>query len=153
MIALVNRNLKVYFRDKASVFFSLLAVIIIFLVYLLFLGDVWAQNLPQVEGVRPMMDSWIMAGLLAVTSMTTVMGAFGTMVDDRSHKLMKDFSASPVSRAAIVAGYELASFLVGLLMSLLAFALAEVYIVMRGGALLAPAGMLAMVGLIVLYYL
>jgi len=150
MIALVNRNLKVYFRDKASVFFSLLAVIIIFLVYLLFLGDVWAQNLPQVEGVRPMMDSWIMAGLLAVTSMTTVMGAFGTMVDDRSHKLMKDFSASPVSRAAIVAGYELASFLVGLLMSLLAFALAEVYIVMRGGALLAPAGMLAMVGLIVL---
>ena len=150
MIALVNRNLKVYFRDKASVFFSLLAVIIIFLVYLLFLGDVWAQNLPQVEGVRPMMDSWIMAGLLAVTSMTTVMGAFGTMVDDRSHKLMKDFSASPVSRAAIVAGYELASFLVGLLMSLLAFALAEVYIVMRGGALLAPAGMIAMVGLIVL---
>ena len=150
MIALVNRNLKVYFRDKASVFFSLLAVIIIFLVYLLFLGDVWVQNLPQVEGVRPMMDSWIMAGLLAVTSMTTVMGAFGTMVDDRSHKLIKDFSASPVRRASIVGGYELASFLVGLLMSLLAFALAEVYIVVRGGVLLAPLPMLAMVGLIVL---
>ena len=64
MIALVNRNLKVYFRDKASVFFSLLAVIIIFLVYLLFLGDVWAQNLPQVEGVRPMEQFWVIASIV-----------------------------------------------------------------------------------------
>ena len=98
MKALIERNLKVFFRDKASVFFSLLAVLIIFLLYMLFLGDVWQQNLPKVAGTRAMMDSWIMAGVLAVTSLTTVMGAFGTMVDDRQNKIVKDFSASPVSR-------------------------------------------------------
>lgn len=150
MSALIVRNLKVYFRDKASVFFSLLAVLIIFALYLLFLGDVWIGNLPQVAGVKALMDSWIVSGLLAVSSVTTVMGAFGTMVDDRSRKIIKDFSASPISRSRIVGGYEVASFLVGTVMSLLMLVLGELYIVVRGGALLSPLAMLTVVGLIVL---
>jgi multidrug/hemolysin transport system permease protein len=39
MSAMVKRNLKIYFRDKASVFFSMLSVIIIFALYILFIGD------------------------------------------------------------------------------------------------------------------
>ncbi len=150
MKPLIERNLKVFFRDKASVFFSLLAVLIIFMLYLLFLGDVWTSELPKVDGIKVMMDSWIMAGLLAVTSLTTVMGAFGTMVDDQQHKLVKDFNASPVARSKIVAGYEVAAFLIGSVMSLIAFVLAELYIVSRGGAPLAPLPALETVGLILL---
>lgn len=150
MTALISRNLKVFFRDKASVFFSLLAVFIIFAMYLLFLGDVWSSNLPKVDGVKSLTDSWIMSGLLAVTSVTTVMGAFGTMVDDRAHKILKDFNASPISRGKIVGGYEVASFIVGVIMSMLAFVLSELYIVSRGGAWLAPLPMAEMIGLILL---
>ncbi len=150
MMALVSRNLKVYFRDRASVFFSLLAVLIIFALYLLFLGDVWISNLPQVPGVKALMDAWIVSGLLAVSSVTTVMGAFGTMVDDRSRKIIKDFNASPISKGKIVGGYEVASFIVGTVMSLLMLVLGELYIVARGGALLSPLAMLTVVGLIVL---
>ena len=150
MKALMIRNLKVYFRDKASVFFSLLAVLIIFMLYLLFLGDVWISNLPGLPGARAMMDSWIISGLLAVTSVTTVMGAFGTMVDDRAHKIIKDFDASPVSRSKIVAGYELSSFIVGMVMSLFALVLGELYIVARGGAWLSPGALVTVVGLILL---
>jgi multidrug/hemolysin transport system permease protein len=150
MTALIKRNLKVYFRDRASVFFSLMAVFIIFALYLLFLGDVWIQNLPSVPGTKALMDAWIVSGLLAVSSVTTVMGAFGTMVDDRSRKIIKDFSASPVSRGKIVGGYEVASFLIGTLMALLMLALGEMYIVVRGGALLSAGAMLTVVALIVL---
>lgn len=150
MKALIVRNLKVYFRDKASVFFSLMAVGIIFALYLLFLGDVWISNLPQVAGVKALMDGWIVSGLLAVSSVTTVMGAFGTMVDDRSHKIIKDFNASPISRSKIVGGYEVASFVVGTAMSLLMLLLGELYIVARGGAFLTPMALLTVVGLIVL---
>jgi len=150
MTALISRNLKVFFRDKASVFFSLLAVFIIFALYLLFLGDVWSTNLPKVDGVKSLTDSWIMSGLLAVTSVTTVMGAFGTMVDDRAHKILKDFNASPISRGKIVGGYEVASFTVGVIMSMFAFVLSELYIVARGGAWLAPLPLLEMIGLILL---
>ncbi len=150
MRSLIVRNMKVFFRDKASVFFSLLAVLIIFALYLLFLGDVWTSELPKVDGARSLMDSWIMAGVLAVTSLTTVLGAFGTMVDDRATKIVKDFRASPTGRAKIVLGYELSSFLIGSVMSLLAFVLAEAYIVSRGGALLGAVPALETVGLILL---
>lgn len=150
MKSLIARNLKVFFRDRASVFFSLLSVFIIFVLYVLFLGDVWTNELPKVPGARALTDSWIMAGILAVTSMTTVMGAFGTMVDDRVHKIIKDFGASPISKGKIAGGYVLSSFTVGVLMSLVAFALSEVYVAARGGALLSPAAAIQVLGLILL---
>ena len=150
MKSLIARNLKVFFRDRASVFFSLLSVFIIFVLYVLFLGDVWTNELPKVPGARALTDSWIMAGILAVTSMTTVMGAFGTMVDDRVHNIIKDFGASPISKGKIAGGYVLSSFIVGVLMSLIAFALSEGYVVARGGALLSPAATIQVLRLILL---
>ena len=99
MTVLISRHLKVFFRDKTSVFFSLLAVIIILALYLLFLGDVWAQDLVKVvgakESTKALVSSWIMAGILAITSITTVMGAFGTIVNDRVNNIIKTSSPHP----------------------------------------------------------
>ncbi len=135
MNALLFRNLRVYFRDKASVFFSLLSVLIIILLYALFLGDAWAGSsmFQGRQGVRWLMDCWIMAGLLAVVSVTSTMGAYGIMVDDRARKIIKDFYSSPLSRAGLTGGYILAAFLIGLLMSLVTAVFAVVYIIARGG--------------------
>ncbi len=150
MTAFIARNLKVFFRDRASVFFSLLAVLIIIALYVLFLGDVWASGLPDSPAAKTLMDSWIMAGLLAVTSMTTIMGAFGTIVDDRVHKISKDFSAAPIGKGKIAGGYILSSFIIGFIMTLLIFVLAEIYIVSRGGAWLGFAVTLKVLAIIVL---
>lgn len=150
MIALISRNLKVFFRDRASVFFSLLAVLIILLLYVLFLGDVMMQDYGGVPGAKALSDSWIMSGILAVISVTTVLGAFGTMVDDRAHKIIKDFSASPLSRGKLAGSYIVSSFVVGSVMTLLAFALSEIYIVSRGGTLLTLSQTAQVIGLILL---
>ena len=141
MKAFVSRNLKVFFRDRASVFFSLLAVFIIIGLYVLFLGDVWLQGLPDMPGAKYLMDSWIMAGLLAVTSMTTTMGAFGIMVEDRANKLIKDFRASPIRHSQVAGGYILSSFVIGAIMTLLTLVLAELYIVGGGGQWLSLAAL------------
>lgn len=143
MNALISRNLRVYFRDKASVFFSLLSVMIIILLYALFLGDAWAGSsmFRGREGVRWLMDAWIMAGLLAVVSVTSTMGAYGIMVEDRSRKIIKDFYSSPLSRAGLTGGYILSAFVIGLVMSLLTSVLAVVYILARGGQLPALAAL------------
>ena len=135
MNALLMRNLRVYFRDKASVFFSLLAVLLIILMYALFLGDAWSSGsiFQGRQGVKAMMDSWVMAGLLAVVSVTSTMGAYGVMVEDRARKIIKDFKSSPLSRAGLTGGYILAAFLIGLLMSLITAVFAIIYIVARGG--------------------
>ncbi|GEM_PF-3728171 len=41
------------------------------------------KGMTGIENARFLMDSWIMAGLLGITSMTTTMGAFGVMVDKK----------------------------------------------------------------------
>ena len=150
MIAFSVRNLKVFFRDKTSVFFSLLAVFIIIGLYVLFLWKVWVGSIQGFPGVRFMMDSWIMAGLLAVTSVTTTMGAFGTMVDDKAKKISKDLYSSPIGRGSLTGGYILSSYIIGVIMTLITLVLAEVYIVAYGGQLMSLAAILKTVGVILL---
>ncbi len=150
MIGFAKRNLLIFFRDKAAVFFSLLAVFLIIGLYALFLGDVWVNSFTGMSGVRYLMDSWIMAGLLAVTSVTTTMGAFGIMVEDKTKKIIKDFTSSPLKRSRIAGGYILSSYLIGCIMSFITLVLAEIYVVMNGGELLEPAALVKVAGLILL---
>ncbi len=150
MISFGIRNLKVFFKDKSSVFFSLLSVFIIIGLYVFFLGDVMVRSLPGIASARFLMDSWIMAGMLAAATVTTTMGAFGIMVQDKEQKIVKDFAASPVSKSSLVGGYIFGALVVGLIMSLLSFLLAEVYILSGGGTLLSPINALKTLGLIVL---
>lgn len=150
MLTIASRNLKIFFRDRSAVFFSLLAVFIIIGLYVLFLGDTLQSSMSELKGVRFLMDSWIMAGLLAVTSVTTTMGAFGIMVDDRAKKNFKDFYASPLKRSDIAGGYILSSFLIGLIMTVISFILAEIYILTSGGELLPFISLLKVLGLILI---
>lgn len=150
MIYFGIRNLKVYFKDKASVFFSLLAVFIIIGLYVLFLGDVMVASLPDISGARFLMDSWIMAGMLAAATVTTTMGAFGIMVQDKERKIVKDFAASPVRKSSLMGGYIIGALVIGLVMSLLSLILAELYILSGGGTLLPPIVLLKTLGLLVL---
>lgn len=133
MIAFTKRNLKLFFRDRAAVMFSLLAVFIIIGLYVLFLGDVWENDLSEIEKAGEIMDNWVMAGVLAVTSVTTTLGILGNMVQDKTEKITKDFWVSPIKRSAIAGGYILSTYAVGLLMSLVALVVAEGYIVFNGG--------------------
>ena len=150
MIPFAVRNLKIFFRDKASVFFSLLAVFIIIGMYALFLGDVWVESMRDMKGTRYLMDSWIMAGLLSVTSVTTTMGAFGIMVEDKSKKILKDFISSPFKRSKLVGGYAIGAFATGVLMSLVTFILAELYILSNGGEIVPLSTLLKILGMIVI---
>ncbi len=151
ILNIARRNLKLYFRDKSSVFFSLLAVFIIIGLYVLFLGNMLTSNMEWMgDHARFVTDSWIMAGLLAVTSLTTTMGAYGIMIEDKTKKVFKDFTASPVKRSSLVGGYILSSFIIGVIMSVITFVLAEVYIVAYGGELMSLSGMLRVFGCILL---
>jgi multidrug/hemolysin transport system permease protein len=151
ILQLVLRNLRIYFRDKASVFFSLLGVFVIIGLYVLFLGDlIVSQYEDMLPGFRFVMDSWIMSGVIAAASITTTMGAFGIMVDDTAKKIIKDFKVAPISRWKLVLGYILSSVIIGVLMSLITLVLGELYIVGQGGEFLSFVGFLETIGLICL---
>lgn len=151
MNILVKRNLKLYFRDKSGVCFSLLAVLITIILYAVFLGNVWATDeMVNLNGIDALMNSWLVAGLLAIATVTTTMGAFGVIVDDRAKKISKDFYSTPIKRGSIVSGYILNAFIVGVIMSVITLILAELFIVAKGGALLTPLACIKVIGLILL---
>lgn len=132
MLAFANRNLKVFFRDKTAVFFSLLAVFIVLGLYVLFLGDAWADSLQNIKEAKQLMNCWIIAGLIGVTSVTANMGAFGIMVEDKSKNKMKDFTVSPMKNFKLIGGYILSAFVVGSIMSVVALAISQAYLIYSG---------------------
>lgn len=152
IVNLIKRNLKLFFRDRASVFFSFLAVFIIIGLYVLFLGNMMVNSFKDVLGdnARFIIDSWIMAGILSVTSITTTLGAFGIMVEDKTKKILKDFLSAPFKRSQLAAGYVISSFIIGVIMSIAALIIAEIYIVANGGSLLGFMSLLKLFGVMLL---
>ncbi len=151
-LELAKRNLYLFFRDRAAVFFSLLALFVIIGLYALFLGEIVVESVKNIAGAhaRFLMDSWIMAGTLAVTATTTTLGAFGIMVNDKARMISRDFQAAPVKRSQILGGYFISSWIVGMIMSLVALLLAEVYIVGYGGQWLGLTLTLRLIGVMML---
>lgn len=144
--SLVARNLRLYFRDRALVFYSFLSVLIIIGLYALFLGDVMVSSVEHAADTtahaRFMVDSWIMSGLVLVNAVNVPLMVLDIMVEDRATGRLRDFMASPVRRSHLVAGYLGASWIIGVLMELVTIVLAELYVTARGGELLAPDKML-----------
>ena len=150
MLSLVIRNLKIFFRDKTSVFFSLLGVLIVFGLYILFLGNVTAESVSDLEYGRFLIDAWLVAGLLGVTSLTTTLGAFGIIVNDRTTNIIKDFKSSPLTQKSLVRSYILSSFLIGMIMSIITLIIGELYIFANGGLFLPLSSLIEVFGIIVL---
>lgn len=78
------------------------------------------------------MNCWIIAGLIGVTSVTANMGAFGTMIEDKSKNKIKDFYVSPIKKSKIVGGYIISSFIVGSMMSVVTLIISQIYLVYSG---------------------
>jgi multidrug/hemolysin transport system permease protein len=151
MINLAVRNLKIFFRQKSAVFFSLLGVFIIIGLYVLFLGDVWINYIPEgLSGAENLMKNWIIAGIVTVASITTTMGAFGIMVEDKVRKNSKDFYSAPIKRNKIVGGYIFSAFVVGIIMSSITFVIGEIYIALSGGTVLSFVSMVKFLGVMMI---
>ena len=137
---LVSRNLKRYLRDKAAVFFSFLSVIIILALYILFLGkmqsDSLASHFGSIDGIDWLVASWIMSGIIVVSTVTVPLGAIGNLIDDRVNLTLNDFYASPISRNTLALSYLISAWVIGFIMVLTNFIVANIYVLMQGGELL-----------------
>ena len=136
---LIKRNLQLFFRDKANVFFSLMSVFIIIGLYALFMGDIMAQNLQvqlpfESDLIKAAIGGIMLGGMVAVTSVTTCNGAIAISIKDKE-SAAHDFLTSPISRARIALSYVAANTLIGLFMTTAALILCVVYLVLIGGSL------------------
>lgn len=137
---LIFRNSRIYFRDRTSVFFSMLAVLIVILLYILFLAKLQVDSVnEQTNGLLNgddlsyLINSWILAGLLSITTVTSTLGALGIMTNDREKRIVMDFKSSPLSIMTYPVACVVTSFIVGTLISVMSFAVYGVYIFIDTG--------------------
>lgn len=143
MLLLLKRNILLYLRDRVGLFFSMLSPLIVLLLYALFLSRSLVDSLPPLPGAKALMDVWMIAGLLSVTSVTSTFGALSQLVDDRKRRILSDFAASPLTRLRLAAGYAGGAFGAGLLMTALCAVFGAVYLYAADGLLLSPSTWLA----------
>ena len=129
---LAKRNVLCYFRDRGSVVFSLMAVIIVVLLYLLFLRNMLVESYPDMDGMSQLIDAWVLAGILGIVPVTTSAGSLQTMVEDRADGRMRDILVTPMGPHEVAAGYIVSTFLVGLIMSLITLIVCVAYLAATG---------------------
>ncbi|GAA3206673.1 ABC transporter permease [Microbacterium terregens] len=146
VLAIVGRNLRIFFRDRLNVFFSLLGAVILFGLYTLFLGnlqtDDLANSLPgaSTADVQAFVDSWMFAGIVLITTVTTGLGGLAVLVDDDQSGRFRDFLVAPLRRGQLVLGYLLSAASVAVILSVFVLAVSVVYLgVVRGTWLTVPA--------------
>ena len=132
MMSLARRNVLCYFRDRASVVFSLMAVIIVVMLYLLFLRNMLVESYPDMEGMPQLIDAWVLAGILGIVPVTTSAGSLQTMVEDRAGGRIRDILVTPMTSAQIAGGYIISTFIVGLVMSTITLAVCVAYLAATG---------------------
>ena len=82
--------MRIFFRDKTNVFFALLASLIMFILYVFFLGqlqiDAMKESFPGAsdQAIGYFVNSWVFAGILTITSVTTGLAALQVFVSDRA---------------------------------------------------------------------
>jgi len=155
ILALSKRNLRLFVRDKALVFFSFLSVIIILGLYVLFLGEIQVNNIKQSIGMDlPEIDAlvyaWMLPGLIAVASMTLSLGNMGRLVDDAQAENLNDFLVSPLKRWQLILSYLLSSIAITSFISVLMFGLSIVIVKLKGGPWLNVDQILQSLGVMIL---
>lgn len=153
VLALIGRNLRLFFRDRMNVFFSLLSGIVLFLLYTLFLARLQTDGLKETFPnattleVNAFVDSWMFSGIILLTTITTGLGALAVLVEDRQSGRFADFLVSPIRRGQLVLGYLVSAIVVALLMSAIVLALSILYLGLVDRLWLAPTQLLQIVGL------
>lgn len=131
-VALAKRCSLTYFRDRQSVFFSLMGVIIVVLLYLLFLRNMLIESYPDIPGMDSLIDAWVLSGILGIVPVTTCAGSLQTMIEDKADGRDRDILITPMTSSQIALGYILSTFIVGIVMSLLTFAICITYLAATG---------------------
>ena len=157
---LTRRNLKIFLKDKANVFFSLLAPLIVLALYALFLGRVQADGLLAalqemgVTGgeseVRAFCDSWMLAGSVSCACITVPLCACGVMVTDRSRGISADLRVAPLQSWVSSAAYFLAVVAAGLAIGAVVLAVCFIWLAAAGAWALTVADVFGCIGALVL---
>lgn len=137
---LVAREIKIFLKDKAAVFFSLLAPLIILMLYVLFLGDLQVSSLEQNFAdtnipkalLKNFVDGWMLAGVVSVSCITVAFSAYNVVLTDKENGTLDDILASPVKRWVITASYYFYNLIITLTICSILLVVVFIYLAISG---------------------
>lgn len=158
LFSLVKRGIKIFLTDKATVFFSLLAPLIILMLYVLFLGDIqmdslegYMNGMPVEKSVlRGVVDSWMLSGVFAVSAITVSFSAMHLNIADRETGVYSDMLVSPVKRGILSFSYIIYNFVVTVLILAVILVIAFIYLAACGSWFLTAADVFSIIGCLIL---
>ncbi len=133
---LINRNIKLFFKDKGMFFTSLITPLILLVLYATFLSNVYRDsfmmNIPKSVNISENIIDGLVAGqlvssLLAVSCVTVAFCSNFLMVQDKSNGTIKDLRISPVSSSTLSLAYYIASFISTLIICFIAAFICLIY--------------------------
>lgn len=136
MFTLIKRNSKLFFRDRMTVFFSLLSSLILIGLYFVFLEGTLSSEATEYMDTDLLMFNWLIAGILAINSISTTLTVFGTKIKDDEKDITKDFHSTPKTKSEIAGGYIGAAFFVSMLISVFALLISEVISYFQYGSIM-----------------
>lgn len=137
---LVERNVKIFLKDKMGVFFSLLAPLIVLGLYVLFLGDIQMQSLESAfenltidkKLLKNFVDDWMLAGVISVACVTVSFSAQEIVVKDREKGVLADMLSAPVKRYLLSIGYYISNVIITFSICAIVMLIAFVYMAISG---------------------
>ena len=105
VLALMNRNRKLFFKDKGMLFTSMITPVILIVLYATFLAKVFRDSftaaIPDMitisdKLINGTVAAQLTASLMAVSCITVTFCVNLTMVQDKANGTWKDFNVSPV---------------------------------------------------------
>lgn len=115
---LVKRNILVYLRNSTTVIFSLMAPVLILVIYTLFMGDIQVdmlggviEGVPNVsdETMKMIVNAWMIPGIVAISCLTVALNGMLVMIEDKERGTVNDFTASPLNPVTRLLSYVIAA--------------------------------------------
>ena len=150
---LTKRHLLVFFNNRMRVFFTLMVPFIVFVIYIFFLRnlelltvkDVFSDStIDELKNFDPagntqvnkyvgaILDSWMLSGIMAFSTLTVSLQTNNIIVADKENGINRDFASSPVSNTVLIISYFIYSFVVTLIVSFIFLIVCFVYLACLG---------------------
>lgn len=149
-IQLTKRDCLLYIRDRGAIFFSLLSMLITLMLMGIFLGNMNVESVTNLlseyggvrdleadrENAKHLVEYWTLAGILVINAVTVTMTLMSNMVTDRAERKLDSLYCTPVRKGVIALSYVTSSVILGMLLCIVPFLLALIYITAGGGDML-----------------
>lgn len=153
---LTRRHLLCFFRDRWAVLFSVLGALVLFVLYVLFLGkmqiDSLAESVPPEarDDVSTFVLNWVFSGILVTSAITVPQAGLGVLVEDRTQGRVKDFLVSPVGRGQLTGSYILAAIIITLVILTVEVVVGATVLALLGHGSLTLGGLVELYGVLLL---